>query len=200
MLVDPGSKINVAGRNTVNRMAATASQAGYNTQYVQRQNLLNVNGVGKGSAPCKEKAIIPVAVIYDDTGAHTDEYHTNIADGCGENLPAILGLSSMEKKDAVLILREGKQFIAFPGPGGYKIEWSPGTKLLPITKAPSGHLVIPCDKFDKAKNKPEDNLTFVTDYTNHMAIDTKKTTPASTSSSSTLPTPPPPAPHPETPM
>ena len=47
----------------------------------------------------------------------------------------------MQEKDSVLILRKGKEMIAFPGPGGYKIEWSLGTKLLPMTrpKWPSGH-------------------------------------------------------------
>ena len=56
--------------------------------------------------------------------------------------------------------------MAMPGPGGYKIEWSPGTKLLPLVHAPSGHLVIPCDEFAKVpKNNPTNELTFVTDMT-----------------------------------
>ena len=72
----------------------------------------------------------------------------------------------MQGKDSVLILRKGKEMIAFPGPGGYKIEWSPGTKLLPMTAAPSGHLVIPCDYFDDAVNtKHTEPLVFHTDHT-----------------------------------
>ena len=56
----------------------------------------------------------------------------------------------MTEGDAVILLREGKRCIAFPGKGGCKITWSEGTKLLPITESPSGHLVIPCDSFDGA--------------------------------------------------
>ena len=73
----------------------------------------------------------------------------------------------MEEKDSVLILRKGKQMIAFPGPGGYKIEWSPGTNLLPMIPAPSGHLVIPCDLFEELpqEGKTTEQLTFWTDHT-----------------------------------
>ena len=68
----------------------------------------------------------------------------------------------MTEKDAVLILREGKRCMAFPGKGGYKIEWSPGTKLLPLDTSPSGHLVIPCDAFQGATE--EISQTFITDH------------------------------------
>ena len=50
----------------------------------------------------------------------------------------------MQQNNAVLVLREN-EFIAFPGVGGYKMEWSPGTRLSPMMHAPSGQLVIPCD-------------------------------------------------------
>ena len=73
----------------------------------------------------------------------------------------------MTKGDAVILLREGKRCIAFPGKGGYKITWSEGTKLLPLTESPSGHLVIPCDSFEgAAADCPQ---AFVTD---HMSFDT----------------------------
>ena len=59
-------------------------------------------------------------------------------------------------------LRKGKRCIAFPGKGGYKIQWSEGTKVLPMTESPSGHLVIPCDSFEGADvSSPH---AFVTDH------------------------------------
>ena len=72
----------------------------------------------------------------------------------------------MQEKDAVILLRKGKEMMVFPGPGGYKIEWSPGTKRLPMTTSPSGHFVIPCDKFDEVNKHAADNdqLTFWTDH------------------------------------
>ena len=55
--------------------------------------------------------------------------------------------------------------MAIPGPGGYEIEWSPGTKLLPMVQAPSGHLVVPSDEYAKAAThyKSTDDITFITD-------------------------------------
>ena len=73
----------------------------------------------------------------------------------------------MEAKDAVLILRRGKPTLALPGPEGYQIEWSPGTKFIPLSAAPSGHLVIPSDLYHNARStRTEDQLAFITDHTN----------------------------------
>ena len=109
-----------------------------------------MNGVGKGSAPCDDEAEVPIAIKFKDEPARLDTYKANVAKGSGADLPAILGSLSMQEKDAVIILRKGKEIMAFPGPGGYKIEWSPGTKLLPMEPAPSGHMVVPCDRFAEA--------------------------------------------------
>ena len=64
-------------------------------------------------------------------------------------------------------MRTGNGFLAFPGPGGYKIEWSPGTRLLPMTTSPSGHLVVPCDHFNRladGASKGADSTVYVTDF------------------------------------
>ena len=70
----------------------------------------------------------------------------------------------MEDKDSVLILRKGKEMLVFPGDGGYRIEWSSGTKLLQMTRAESGHLVIPCDRFADLQSFRETTEAFVTDH------------------------------------
>jgi hypothetical protein len=106
-------------------------------------------------------------VKYDEQDAVKETYRANIAKGSGIDLPAILGLDSMKEKDSVIILREGKEMMVFPGPGGYKIEWSPGTKVLPMKHAPSGHLVVPCGKFgDLPSTSSTDHIAFWTDHTN----------------------------------
>ena len=166
LLVDLGSRINVIGKNTEKEFADKSTANGLETTYIPRQQRLYINGVGTDSARCDHEAVIPIAVKFEEQEATKESYRANIADGCGENLPAILGSESMQEKDSVLILRKGKELIAFPGPGGYKIEWSPGTKLLPMVPAPSGHLVIPCDRFaelPKGKNNTE-QISFWTDH------------------------------------
>ena len=123
-----------------------------------------------GGPPCDQQALIPIAVRFQDRDATAETYKANVANGCGANLPAIWGSVSMQEQDAVLLLRKGKEMIALPGPGGYKIEWSPGTRLLPMTSAPSGHLVVPCDRFDelKSNNDGSESITFHTDHMNQM--------------------------------
>ena len=103
---------------------------------------------------------------YQDEPVKLDEFKAYVARGSGADLPGIWGLDSMQEKDAVICLRKGKELVAFPGPGGYEIKWSPGTKLLPMVPAPSGHMVIPCDKFDKVKHddRRTDQISFVTDH------------------------------------
>jgi len=168
LLVDLGSRINIIGKNTEKEFAEASTAHGLKPTYVQKPKRLLVNGVGSDSAFCDNEVIAPIAVKYEDRDAIKESYRANIAEGCGENLPAIYGSDSMIDKDAVIILRKGKQMIVFPGPGGYKIEWSPGSRLLPMIPAPSGHLVIPCDKFDDLDSVKgtSESITFWTDHLN----------------------------------
>jgi hypothetical protein len=167
LLVDLGSRINIMGEITEREFALEAERHGYQATYEQRKHRLNVNGVGSGSAPCDEEASIPIAIKFEDQPATQEIYKANVATGSGENLPAILGSQSMQDKDAVILLRKGKEMIVFPGPGGYKIEWSPGSKLLPMIPAPSGHLVIPCDKYAELNHNKSDNQEQLTFWTDH---------------------------------
>ena len=167
LVVDLGSRINIIGIETVKEFTDIAKASGQEVMYVQRKRRLHVNGVGSDSATCDREIIAPIAVKFEEQPATKEQFRANIAEGCGASLPAILGADSMQEKDAVLILRKGKEFIAFPGPGGYQIKWSPGTKLLPMIPTPSGHLVIPCDRFAElptANAQEEQQLTFWTDH------------------------------------
>ena len=178
MLLDLGSRINLIGSNTERDFSKRSEPFGHKTIFTPRPRL-NVTGVGSDATPCDHKATIPVAVDKVDEPTSLDTFEANVATGCGSNLPAIWGLDSMQDLDAVICLRRGKETIAFPGPGGYKIDWSPGTKRLKVTPAPSGHLAIPCDKFDQVSkdNRRTDHITFITDHTNPVAT-TTDTTPA----------------------
>ena len=76
----------------------------------------------------------------------------------------------MQDRDAVILLRKGQESIVFPGEEGYTINWSKGSKVIPLSVTPSGHLVIECDKYERAKlASTGDALTFVTDHTNGVS-------------------------------
>ena len=129
-----------------------------------------MNGVGNGCAIANYEITCPIAVGFEGQHAEGATYEAHVVEGPGENLPAILGSISMAEKDAAIILRKGKEMMVFPGPGGYKIEWSPGTKLLPMEISKSGHYVMPCDRFENMSKAPSQDkaIVFVTDHTPHQ--------------------------------
>ncbi|CAK0870648.1 unnamed protein product [Prorocentrum cordatum] len=71
-----------------------------------------------------------------------DSYKTNIVSGCGKDLPAILGLDSMQDKRTIIVLERGQEKLLFLGKGQVKMELPEGSKIMPTTKLPSGHLSI----------------------------------------------------------
>ena len=50
-------------------------------------------------------------------------------------------------------MTDGSEMLTFPGPGSYKIDWSPGTVRVPLKTAPSGHLVFIVDAYGKLHKK-----------------------------------------------
>ena len=49
----------------------------------------------------------------------------------------------------VVEIRKGRRMLSFPGPGSCNIDSSPGARHFELVKAPSGHLLIPCDEFQR---------------------------------------------------
>ena len=137
-------------------------------QYEDRAIAFNLTGVGSGAARCTQQAIIPIAIQFKDKPATLEHLKTNVATGSGADLPSIMGKISATAKDSVVLLREGKEQLVFPGPGGYKITWSPGTKIMDLKSAPSGHLVFNCDKYADVTADRAPEMVFVTDYTNNL--------------------------------
>ena len=81
-------------------------------------------------------------------------YKAPTVGGEGKELPALLGLQSMARQQGVLEMAPGHEYLTLPGPGGYTINWSPGTTRHKLEKAPSGHLILPCDAYHKVDKNP----------------------------------------------
>eukprot|EP00973_Karenia_brevis_P058277 8113201-Karenia_brevis.AAC.1 len=109
-------------------------------QFFNRTTQFNVTGVGKGAAKRGKEVQIQIAIRSAEQASAVEQYRANVAEGSWEHLPAIMGHLSMASRDSVSLLRKGLQQLVFPGPGGYRIEWSPGTKILPLKESPSGQL------------------------------------------------------------
>ena len=86
-----------------------------------------------------------MACTYAGMTTH-DDYVSNIADGCGENLPAILGLDSMIEKNVILILKKDQEAFIIPN-GDFKVMIGNKARVAKMDRLPAGHLAMKCSDF-----------------------------------------------------
>ena len=156
LLVDPGSRGNLAGSEWMRDAAREAMRFNKRPVERQRENPLNVMGVGNGSQCCRFDCEMPVAIQRADGTVATGTFTAPTVDNSG--LPALLGLQSL--RDARALLDMHTMQLHFCGPNGAQIELSPGSQTFRLELSPSGHLVVPCCEFKKASQKA-DNGSFV---------------------------------------
>ena len=152
LLVDPGALSNLVGESWAIEMAKKALNLGYKPNQVKLERPLKVAGVGNGTNTAEWEVRLPIATDSQGEGTKLSEFRASSVGGTGKDLPALLGLKSMSKQCGVLEMSEGSEYLTFPGPGGYQVEWSPGTRRYKLERATSGHLMLPCDSFNQVAN------------------------------------------------
>ena len=154
LLVDPGAWSNLVGDSWAIEMAKKAMDSGFKPSQAKLDQPLNVAGVGNGINSAEWEVRLPIAIDSFDVGAKIFEFRAPSVGGPGKDLPALLGLKSTTRHEAVLEMAEGNEYLTFPGTEGYQVEWSPGTRRYKLERATSGHLMLPCDAFTQvAKNQ-----------------------------------------------
>jgi len=154
LLVDPGAWSNLAGEVWMQNMARKAIEAGLKVSESRMSHPLNVGGVGKGTNTADWEIQVPIAVADTEGSTNMHAYKAPTVRDEGRNLPALLGLQSMSKQNSVLEMAPGHEYLTMPGPGGYTVNWSPGTVRYKLVRAPSGRLILPCDAFTQLNRKP----------------------------------------------
>jgi hypothetical protein len=149
LLIDPGAWSNLAGQSWVHRMCTKALKAGLKVKQERMEKPLNVAGVGHGTNKAEWEVKVPIALGDSDGVVLMHNFSAPTVTGAGKELPALLGLQSMSKQNSVLEMAEGHEYLTLPGPGGYSVTWSPGTARYKLERAPSGHLILPCDEYRK---------------------------------------------------
>ena len=121
---------------------------------VTQMTPLNVSGVGKGSQQCNWKSTTPVAIRREDgtNTVHSLSCPIVQRDEQGIRLPGLLGLESLERQRAILDC--GRQKLYLPGPGDIEVVLPPGSTVVPLQKAPSGHLVMVIDDWELPDHRP----------------------------------------------
>ena len=143
LLIDTGAVKPLAGEIWVNKTAACAKEHGRGTTFVPLDKTLHVEGVGQGSTACTHRAIVPVAFEDGVTGTYSPAVVP------GSELPALVGFDTLERRRVLLDCFNGKYFEV--GPGGYDLVLSPGSRLLHLHKASTGHPMLPATEWRNAK-------------------------------------------------
>ena len=65
------------------------------------------------------------------------------------DLPGLIGLEALERMRAVLDFITGTLHLMGPGDHAIADVLPPGTTSYQLSKAPSGHLLLPCTHYDK---------------------------------------------------
>ena len=110
--------------------------------------------MGAGAQQCTESMKVAVALSDGSLGTYEAPIVPN------SPIPGLLGLLSLTEKRSLIDTYSKK--IYFVGPGGYKIQLSPGSRALDLENSPSGHLLLPVTEFESVRSSRSDtNMAFV---------------------------------------
>jgi len=142
-LIDCGAVTNLAGDRWVHRQRILGESHGQGTSITQLDKPGSVEGVGQGSSQIAQRAGVPICLA----SGHEARFETSVV--TDSDLPALLGLESLERQGALIDCRNRK--LIQVGPGGYKLQLSPNSTSHDLQKAPSGHLLLPCSAWQARK-------------------------------------------------
>ena len=146
LLVDVGAWDNLAGSKVMKRVIDRAVAAGHGCVWQKLKKTLSIEGVGKSANEATESAT--TAICLEDGTVGT--FQSAVVEE--SELPALLGLNSLTRLKAIIDCPNKRLMLV--GPGGYKIQLSPGSKVLPLHSAPTGHLLLPCTCWEEGKSVP----------------------------------------------
>ena len=141
LLVDCGAVGNLVGEAWCKRVSGIAKTHGHGSKETPLSKALSVGGVGKDSQEAHMQMSIPIALASGQLALYTAPVVV------GSELPALLGLETLERFGALIDVKHRK--IIVPGPGGYQIKLSPSSIAHTLEKAISGHLLWPCTEWDQ---------------------------------------------------
>lgn len=142
LLIDCGAIGNMCGDKIAARMEAAGLVVGQGTSWKDIAPI-SIGGVGKGDQEVRHEATLPVCLVDGTMG----QYKAIVVED--SELPALYGLVGLTAQAAVIDC--GNDRLIYPGPGGIKYNLSPGSKVIKLERAKSGHLLAPCSEWDKAK-------------------------------------------------
>ena len=147
LLVDPGSPDNLVGDRWSARHERLCRDAGHHAAAYADIEPFTVGGVGRHAQVCRKRVRHPIALDGGESGTFEAP---EIPDS---DVPALLGLRALSEHRVLLDVANRRLYRV--GPGGYKLQLSPGSTMNKLETATSGHLMLPCSEFDaRRKGRP----------------------------------------------
>jgi len=149
LLVDPVSPENLCGYQWSKEMQEAALAA--NRPPIKYQDLpqpLEVDGIGTGTQSAYQTGLHHIG-LGDGTDAI---YESPVLPNSGT--PALLGQKSLKKMRAVLDCSNNKLYRI--GPGGYRMQLSPGSVTYGLEESHAGHLMLPCSRFSQRPSQQQE--------------------------------------------
>ena len=143
VVLDTGAVFSLSGDQWVNRSKEIGEKFGHGSSVKQLDRPFGIEGVGQGTNNVQQSAVIPIALQHGIVGTFT----TNVV--AQSPIPALCGLNPMISQRTILDLVNGKMILL--GEGGYNLNLSPGSVVLDLERAPTGHLILPTSEWSKAK-------------------------------------------------
>ncbi|CAK9093844.1 unnamed protein product [Durusdinium trenchii] len=145
VIIDPGAYTNLIGENTARMFAQKAIENGFKPRQWKMKPMY-VQGVGEGQQKCEWTVSIPIACNLSVGGTKVclNYFEASVVGGSGARLPALLGLKSLTSLSATLCMHANQEALYVPLPGG-SIEDLQQCRKCPLSKAPSGHLIMTID-------------------------------------------------------
>ena len=140
--MDPGSPGNLCGDQWVAQQAKHCAAHGKGPPtYRTLPKPLEVGGVGHGVQVARTEVTIPVGFEDGEESLYTAPVMED------STLPALLGQRSLMNQRAIIDCYNKN--IYFIGPGGYRLNLSPGSTKKKLHDSAGGHLMMPCSRFTR---------------------------------------------------
>jgi len=159
LLVDPGAFDNLVGSAWVSRIMSLLLASGLDAKAVTESiGPIGIGGVGKEGVTANTKVSMPI-MLSDGTLTRFDApVLQNVDPSTGKEsvlheLPALLGLKSLEAKNAVLDMRPNQRKLYIGDSNHVRITPMSDCTVLQLLKSESGHLMLPVSCYDKVKKK-----------------------------------------------
>jgi hypothetical protein len=139
LMVDTGAIDNLTGDGIVGRLTKLLKTINRTVIMKPLAKILGVSGVGQNSSECSMSATVYGVLADGSQMTFTAPVISN------SEVPALLGLQSLQRQRAVVDTTNRKLYLM--GPGGYTINISPGSTCYDLREAPTGHLLLPITNY-----------------------------------------------------